>query len=211
MPRPTATTGFVLFDDAGLELVVDATMSEGHRFQADVPEHEVEHGAAVADHRRRKLVELELTGAVSTSPARQTRDQSETRDVDFFGRIIAAFARDEAVWTVVTGLRVYESMALVDASVPRAPLDGEVLNVSLKFREIRFVSAITTGVPASIIRAQERDRSAEPTENAGEGGTASGTDVSDDEAASENASTLAAQIVNSTFDGGVEGLFGVQP
>lgn len=156
---------------------IDATVSEQHVASAQVTEHQVERGAAIADHIRALPQRLTLEGVVSNSPialpGTQTRGvtaamQKQTASTpgggavqfaaltfdgpldrvrDVYAELVDA-VKAGALWTITTSLAQYDEYAATSLPVPRDPSTGDSLRFTMEFTELRFVDAVEVpGLP----------------------------------------------------------------
>lgn len=114
----------------------DATLSETHTRENDITDHQVEDGGNVSDHIRAKPRRLTIDAVISDTP-------TSTGVLDP-GRAKLLVERldklaDGQTFTVTTGLRDYDSMAIEALEVPRASGSGKALRVVLRLKQIRIV------------------------------------------------------------------------
>ncbi len=169
MPPRTATT-----------LTIDATISEGHRREAEVTSHPVEVGSEVTDNIRPKPRSLTLSGIISTAPTtwpgRATilspddlgAGQLSASSGPDVGRALAAYRLLEDAFTggylltVQTGLDRYQNLAIKSVEFPKEPGTGRDLNFKLDLEEVLFAVSQTTQVPASAIATKKVAQQAAP-------------------------------------------------
>ena len=124
----------------------DIVTGEGHQHDAEWPTSPVEDGADVSDHCHLSPEELTLDGLVT--------DDNEEGDLD---RAKAAYealldirnARE--LVTVVTDLRVYESMGILSVSTSVGKDTGKAVNPSVTLRQIRIVNSVSIPVPPDVL------------------------------------------------------------
>jgi hypothetical protein len=145
---------------------LDAAVSETHTLTANATTHKVERGAAITDHIRPVPVSLTIEGLITNTPIGR---KQQTRAVQFAGSQFLttadsvrpfgvpgyaeeAFAklddirkRGELV-TVVTSLRTYENMALIELQVPRDRTTGDAVRFTAKLVEIVIVENKVTKI-----------------------------------------------------------------
>lgn len=139
----------IVFAD-GSEIALDCTLAQGHDRQAEITEHPVEDGAAIADHIRPKPDELALNAIVSFAPIKLLGIGLEVnRHVAAFNKLERAFVKGELV-TVETGLKIYEDMAIAALKVSK---DSPTFDVplALAFRHIKKATAQTVQVPKNAL------------------------------------------------------------
>jgi hypothetical protein len=139
-------------------LVLDASITESHVGEVEVTEHPVEKGAAISDHSRPRPDLLTIEGLVSNTPLNLTQAQragaaqgTEQAIQGQPGYAEAAYAilRDlretGKLITVVTALRTYDNMVMVQLTVPRSAKTGEALRFTAQFKQVRVVqNKVTT-------------------------------------------------------------------
>ncbi len=131
-------------------ITLDVSLIEEHSVEIELTDHPVEKGADITDHKRRKPVALRLTGVISNTP------------LELLGGGLDAGNRAEAAWstletlqagaeliTVVTTLKTYENMQIVTMRAPRDVKRGNVLEVTLEFRELIQVESETVATQAA--------------------------------------------------------------
>ena len=169
MPPRVATT-----------LTIDATVSEGHKREAEVTSHPVEVGSDVTDNIRPKPRSLSLSGIISTAPTTWSGRATILSPDDLgegqltpgsgpdVGRALAAYRLLEDAFeggyllTVQTGLERYPNLAIKAVEFPKAPGTGRDLHFKLELEEILFAISQTTQVPASAIASKKVAQQAAP-------------------------------------------------
>lgn len=138
-------------------LELDASLTEQHTRTNDVTEHPVEKGANVADHKRRQPDQVVISGIVTNTPVeREQRERADagTRAQNAYLQLLELSDSDELI-TVVTAIRTYENMAIVNLNVPRDAKTGDALQFMATLKEIRTVASKTVVlVDAKTSRAQ---------------------------------------------------------
>src|SRR5690606_30220212 len=153
----------------------DAITREGHLVQSSLTEHAVEKGAAIADHKipetqtfslscvvtdrplgdapptgsrtkniTGRLESIDLGGGQSTTGL--VYSEAVTRVVDVFAELRDLCRRPVSV-SVRTGLQVYTDMQIVSVSAPRTLADGNSIEFTIEFRELRTSTVETTTAP----------------------------------------------------------------
>ena len=152
-------------------LDVDCTLTETHTADVEVTEHPVESGAAMSDHIRPKQEAFTMSGLFSGTP-NPTEGASRTVEVQgLSGETFtlttnvpeseenkAATRLEEArdalyrikngaeLITVVTGLKVYENMAMKSLSIERDGRTGISLRFTASFVQVETVELKTTRI-----------------------------------------------------------------
>ncbi|WP_313389960.1 phage baseplate protein [Leclercia sp.] len=162
-----------LFKDAGdsvfhikgsglAALGFDSIDEEAHTWANDVSDYPVEGKKDVSDNIKQRPDELRITAFISDTPISaivKTMMQTADRFLNGRSRTAAAFEQIKALRdlripvTVTTRYRVYENMAITEATIRRTPDIGSALVVDLSFKEIRIVSTQMGRVPDGIGRS----------------------------------------------------------
>ena len=138
-------------------IVIDATISEEHKTSCDMTENPVEDGAKITDHVQLKPAELVIEGVITDTPlgyavigniqnivrSVSTLFGKNARSVDAYNDLIA-LQKSRRPFTVVTGLKRYESMILTELSVPRTIDTGKAIHFRAVMKEIRIVKSKTS-------------------------------------------------------------------
>lgn len=153
-PEPV-TIGELVGDTVSVLLTLDASISELHETEAEVTEFPVEVGANTTDHIRRKPKRIEINGIISNKPIAILASASASgirggpitsRDSDADAEIERWI--DEAKLLVVsTTLKDYENMVVQAKSVVRDVDNGDVLNFTLRMREIILANTELVDAP----------------------------------------------------------------
>lgn len=137
---------------------LDAALDEAHDWTAEATSNPVEEGAPVTDHIIDQADKLRIKGFVTDTPlvASQSVDGvvNETNDISNRTQGVFELLREllkaREVMTVYTKHRVYDNMALTAVNIPRSAGDGEALEFTLDFINIRKVATQLVDVPAGI-------------------------------------------------------------
>jgi hypothetical protein len=157
--QPIATQGASLELDAGFLWTFDATMSEQHRYVADVTTHPVENGTDITDHIQIRPFELTLTGIVTNTPI-----QPQEFDFDQANRIqnlydeLTLLFEERSFLTVVTGLQRYQNMILKSIDVPRQGPGRQSIIPSLSFIQINTVDTAFVSTASIPRRAKPKTK-----------------------------------------------------
>ena len=163
-------------------LEVDCTLTETHTADVDVTEHPVESGAAMSDHIRPKQEAFTMSGLFSGTP-NPTEGTSRVVDVQAGGDVFklttnvseaeekkAATRLEEArdalyrikngaeLITVVTGLKVYENMAMKSLSIERDGRTGISLRFTASFVQVETVELKTTRINEVVSEAKAKKK-----------------------------------------------------
>lgn len=121
--------------------VIDGAASEEEALEAEATEYPVESGATITDHVTNSPVTLALEfvvsdtpiGAAAASRAAGVVPSSEARQV------LTALRDSRRPFTVVTGVRSYESMVFTSLSFPRDGKTGAALRGTASLKRIELV------------------------------------------------------------------------
>lgn len=151
--RQPASSGAAIEQDGVRVFQFDATVQEQHSIAATPTAHPLENGAEAADHIRVEPVQLVVTGIITNTPF--VVSTTPLRDRDFVAwDSLERLLRGRRPLTVVTPVRVYEDMALVNVAANRDPTTGQQLAPTLTFRELVFVESMFVEVPPEVILAE---------------------------------------------------------
>ena len=145
-----------------IEVELDASISESHKFTADVTDNPVEGGSVVSDHITLKPIELTIDGMITDSPISfltgvvDVLSGGESRSQQGFDALIAL--RDSRqLFTVQTGLRAYENMAMTSLTIPRRADIGQALRFQMQVRQLTIVESETVDIPPEQVAAANAD------------------------------------------------------
>jgi len=157
------------------DFIIDATLSENHTRTAQVTNNPVEKGADVTDHIQVSPIELTINVIVSESPldvgssvkgvgvatagaiagsAAQIAagavlgllNAGNNRVVDAYD-LFTRMIESRIPFTVVTGLKEYESMVITSLSIDRDNTTGRALNFTMNLKQIRLVESAVVVIP----------------------------------------------------------------
>lgn len=118
---------------------LDVTITEQHRYNSRVTNYPVEDGTIVSDHIINEPDTLTLQALVSDSPLNILA--LPNRSVDVFNRLVDIQQRRELV-TVVTGLKIYDSMAITSLDVPRNLETGQSLTFTIELQKVTLDTSV---------------------------------------------------------------------
>ena len=171
-------------------LEIDAASMLGFESSAEVTEHPVETGAAVADHVRPLNGTITLEGVITNAPivlpttqmngatlapgVVTLPDGSRATALRFSGAFDRVRACDEtlqslvdsgAIVSITTGLRTVNSLAITRYRPERTGDTGDAIKIVLEFKRVKLATTARAPVPA-VRRAQVRlERGAQPADN----------------------------------------------
>jgi hypothetical protein len=156
---------------------LDATISASHSFRVEATQHPVERGAKITDHLRPEPEVVTIEGLITNTPISRTQ---QTRAVAVTGGTLSTTAGEPSVFgvpgyaqeafakllaikdagalvTLVTELKTYTDMAIVQLTVPRDATVGDALRFSATFQKIVIVDNKVTQIrPATDPRANKK-------------------------------------------------------
>lgn len=148
----------------GSPVLIEATLRETHVKRAQITAHPVEQGLDVTDFIRTGPVGIEVEAAFSNQPFenRNTNDGIFAGDNpsrvsaawDAFLNMIDGRPRRE-IYSVVTGLRVYDNMALESVGTSQGRDNPESIIIRARFVEVRIVQSTTVSVPVTSLETGE--------------------------------------------------------
>lgn len=115
----------------------DLVISESHNFNNIVSEHDVEDGSRISDHIKNNLETGNLTGLISNFSL-NVGFLVSNRAQDAFDELIRLWKKRIPV-TMVTVMRVYENVAIMDVMVDRSSDTGEAIALNVSFQQIKTV------------------------------------------------------------------------
>lgn len=118
---------------------LDVTLREDHRYTSRVTTYPIEEGSTLADHIINEPAIVVLEGIVTDTPLSFL--SFFNRSVDAFNRLIKIH-EDRQIVTVVTGLKVYQNMAITVLDVPREVRTGQSLRFTIELQEITLDTSV---------------------------------------------------------------------
>jgi len=167
----------ILYDDkrptvrfqgiASLEF--DVLIEEAHEWSADITTNPVEVGSPVADHillnpdrfRVTAMVsDSSLTGSFYDNVTRRIVNQSQESQTETTTQLTFNLLRnmfeDRQTLIVYTKYRTYTDMAISSIGIPRSSANGDSIQFSVEFTNIRIVSTQTVKVPPGISKKVDK-------------------------------------------------------
>lgn len=164
---------------------IDVTISEEHTYESEATSYPVETGTDITDHIRPRPIVVTLEGIVSDTPltkaavARVANGDfvagllplDDASDTTAFGEATSGLLpSDDALLRLIairdarqpvsieTSLQIFDNMAMIGLSIPRASDNGDALRFSATFQQIRFVTNERTTIRVAVPRAKGKDR-----------------------------------------------------
>lgn len=156
-------------------LVLDAILSDSHEYSNDITNYPIEEGSDISDHIKRTPVSVSITGIITNSPLETlvALKESTIRSIadgytttlkeKSFDRVTGGFiellsimgennsttinVRKPKLVELVTGLKVYQNMAMIKLSITRTPDIGEAIKFTATFKPIKKISRQSTIIP----------------------------------------------------------------
>jgi len=158
------------------EVQLDVTLNEKHIYDAEVSQYPVEQGFEINDNIRKLPERLELEGIItntplqfavtkiaqqlfSTSNSSSVRTNSREGDETFVeagqNALLALLGRriqgddngTPQIFDIITGLRVFTSMACTSMTFPRSAQTGQAIRITASFVKINIVDSETIAIP----------------------------------------------------------------
>lgn len=122
--------------ETGLEIIsFDTMLTEEHLYNSRVTSYPVETGTLISDHILKLPVVIRLSGVVSDTPL--AIFSSFNRSAAAFNALVNLFEKRE-VFTAITGIKVYENMAITSLDIPRNIKTGQTLTFNIELQQIIF-------------------------------------------------------------------------
>lgn len=136
---------------------LDLNLDEGHEWKAEATMNPVEEGAPITDHVIEQSDKLSLKGFISDTPLTITSANIdlENRTQPVFDLLRELIKAREPV-TVYTKYWTYADMVITSISIPRTAGQGEALEFSIEFVNIRKVATQMVDVPEGISRKKDK-------------------------------------------------------
>jgi len=117
---------------------LDASLSEDHRFPAQLTENPVEDGTVFTDHVVLQPTTLQIEGRISDATQSLVSFRGPGTSADAFKSLVA-LQKGRETFRVVTKIAVYDRMMFEELSVPRTALDGRSIRFTARLKEILVV------------------------------------------------------------------------
>lgn len=155
--------GAVIKNASGLQVILDATLSDSRGQAMEVTSDPIEDGSTVSSHIIKQPETFSLSGIITRTPLyeRGTDTRLEDGIEDLFEMTNA-----KEVVTITNGLHLLSSYVITRLSVDRTEGQGQSANVSMDFQQITISSPETAKLPPTKVADDKRD-SATPTGDAG--------------------------------------------
>ena len=124
-----------------LDIEMDASLNEDHRFDTIVTRNPVEDGSLYTDHVVLLPITLELSCRVSDASLSYFTPAitgKEGRSSQAYYKLVE-LQRDREPFDVITGINVYENMLIESLSVPRSSKDGHSLKFNMVLTELPII------------------------------------------------------------------------
>ena len=125
-------------------VLLDTTILEEHRYASRVTTYPVEtsnegKSTIISDHIINEPDTLVIQGIVTDTPLNILLPQN--RSIDAFNQLVRIHQNREVI-SVITGLKVYQDMAITRLDVPRNMKTGQSLTFNIEFQKITFDSSV---------------------------------------------------------------------
>ena len=176
----------------------DVVTEESHEMVSEVTEFEIEDGSLITDHVIKKGKRLKITGLISDDPITILQTGLLERSSSILPTSLKsklgfgiggknsknAFDQFEKIYDekrpveVVTGLKKYDNMIMIDLNMPRSSKTVRSLQFTATFKQINIVSTDFTYAPS---QKMEAGLGAEEKKNIGKKGTKTLTGEADND------------------------------
>lgn len=171
------------------ELQLDATIRESHKYDAEITDYPVEEGFDINDNIRKMPEQYDMEGIVTNSPIsgitdfvvdivtgntnfsevisnlrvdKQTRvEVAQNILLELAGRKIQGKQENDIpkVFDIITGLRVFNNMAIKNLEFPRDGQTGEALRIVATFKKINVTTTETVAIPSPQAAVEDKTQS----------------------------------------------------
>lgn len=136
---------------------LDAALDETHDWSAEATSNPVEDGAPITDHVIEKSDKLRIKGFVTDTPliasqsitGKINNSDGGSRTQPVFDLLYRLLKLREPM-TVYTKYKTYDNMIMTDLQIPRASGQGEAIEFTAEFLNIRKVATQVVDVPKGI-------------------------------------------------------------
>ncbi len=146
-------------------LELDASLSERHEFENIITDFPIETGGEVSDHIYMKPDRVMIQGFITNSPPvffDLTNTLGRNDRVGDALETLKSIRDNRELVTVVTGLIIYDNMAMKRLTIPRSSRTGETLRFTAEFVKITKVASETAGIPEEDIAEGDEDIASSP-------------------------------------------------
>lgn len=173
-------------------ITLDAAINEDYTYSSNVTSYPVESGSVVSDHIINDPESFSISGIISQTPLKLLSGlRTERNLVQKSFDALTKIYNDKELVTVVSGLKVFDNMAMTSFRVNRSGATGDALMFDASFTKVTVVETQTTTIPKSSIGGKGRtSQKAQGTAGAGKKAGTSGA-----EAATQRRSLLHSLII----------------
>lgn len=150
--KQPARRGSTLTAAGSMVIALDVTESESHEQSANITSFPVEKAINITDNIRANQLTLKLNGLVTATPLHVDGEPDRIRTTH--QALLDAVSSGE-IFTVVTGLISYESMAIRSYSGDRNAGVGQAMAISLDLVQIRVVDEAEIATPPYILEPRK--------------------------------------------------------
>lgn len=155
-------------------LKFDALLSEATQFNAKATQYVVEDGSPISDHISQESIELRLTGVITSAKVNLWDGESGLPKLFDAKEVLRDLHEKRELVSVVTGLDVYDDMAITDCRIERNGDDGYLYNVDITLVKIRKAKPSETEVPEAEAKKADAQGKATASKSAKKGTGANG-------------------------------------
>lgn len=117
---------------------IDVSLSEDHRFRADITDNPVENGTVFSDNVVLQPIVIDMEGRISDATQSILNIRGPGTSIDGF-KALLELQRKRETFEVKTGIAIYKNMMFEELSIPRIAGDGRSLRFTATLREILVV------------------------------------------------------------------------
>lgn len=126
-------------------ITIDAFVQEVHKHNADVTQYPVETGADISDHIIDRPLQLELRGISSSITIGLFDFRFPNHHFDVWNQLNSIMTNRETT-TVVTGLKVYDNMAITSIRTERDKSINGAIDFYMTLQELRIVQSLSVAI-----------------------------------------------------------------
>ena len=121
-------------------ITFDTMVTEEHKYSSRVTYYPVERGTIVSDHIFKQPDVVILSGLVSDTPLNIFAPS--IRSIAAFNALVRIF-EERLIIKVITGIKIYDNMAITSLDVPRSMKTGQTLTFNIQLQKIIFDDSLT--------------------------------------------------------------------
>lgn len=159
----------------------DVAMAESHKRTVKITDHPVEVGSPISDHIEDQPDEVTLRVMFSDAPPNDPASFPD-RARRMYGELVRLMQSHDT-FQLVTGLDLYEDMAIESITVKRTSKTGYVVEADVSFRQLRIAQQLAVTIPTKIL-SDAASKKGQGTTDVGQQGTNEASDAQEEDAGS---------------------------